>query len=222
MADSSNFLRDTTKFCLSLYNNPNVPRNAIQEITTNVNSYIEKSYNPFICSKKEKELNHFTEKLVKDKVKSILDEFKSPLHAFSFKHRLFSMFEKHCDYVAPESFTIGTEIVEKHSKLQKIDVLGARIPLQKSLKNLLERPGLLKEILSYIDKLKIEKDIVRNVMQGEWWRKMFGNSKDIILPIFLYYDDFDLRMLLEAILGSKKLVVFTCYCHFFPLILKIN
>ncbi|KAK3929805.1 Protein translocase subunit [Frankliniella fusca] len=84
---------------------------------------------------------------------------------------------------------------------------GQFIPIDLVLKGFLEINGVLPHILSYMDLLSSEVNILENVVQGDLWRKkikpMFGDK--IVFPVSLNFDDYEPDNALGSHAGVHKL-----------------
>ena len=74
--------------------------------------------------------------------------------------------------------------------IRAIEVFGIHIPLQKTLQNFLEIPGLFEEICNYEAELDNEKVRISNIMQANLWQTKYKNIDKYLFPLFIYYDDF--------------------------------
>lgn len=82
------------------------------------------------------------------------------------------------------------------------------MPIKNALHNLLEKPGLFNEIKSYITSLKEETVVISNVMQARLWQSTYNVNRtenEIVLPIFLFYDDFETGNTLGSHAGQQEL-----------------
>ena len=80
------------------------------------------------------------------------------------------------------------------------------IPLEKTLKHILEIPGLFAEVEKYMQQLESDSTGLSNIIQGNLWRSKYkSNNGAIILPLFLYYDDFEPGNALGSHAGKQSL-----------------
>lgn len=89
--------------------------------------------------------------------------------------------------------------------LVKVDVTIEFIPLRLVLRKFLVIPEVLSKTSKYIENLSKSVSIISNFIQGEFWRKKsqnFGNK--LIMPIFLYYDDYETNDPLSSHAGVSK------------------
>lgn len=84
-------------------------------------------------------------------------------------------------------------------------VYATYVPLTESLKAALSIPGTLGTILSYMDDLREDNSYLSNVIQGDLWLKKYSNSSKIIIPLQLFFDEFETRNPLGSHAGEEKL-----------------
>ena len=62
-------------------------------------------------------------------------------------------------------------------------------------------------ILNYMDELSRSNDIITNVIQADLWIRKYSGKfvNEIVLPIFLFYDDLEVGNCLGSHAGNQKL-----------------
>lgn len=91
----------------------------------------------------------------------------------------------------------------------KQDIFQYYVPLKHSLKIFSQIPNMFENICNYIEYLKFQSiysNIVTNLMQARLWQRKYANEKvdGILLPLFLYYDDFECGNPLGSHVGVNK------------------
>ncbi|OXU19437.1 hypothetical protein TSAR_011763 [Trichomalopsis sarcophagae] len=85
------------------------------------------------------------------------------------------------------------------------------IPLRKTLKAILEIPGLLKATLEYVNSLSKQSHIISNIIQANLWKTKYAwkYSKDIVFPLILFFDELEVRNGFSghAVADSLKLAI---------------
>ncbi|XP_026317216.1 uncharacterized protein LOC113228188 isoform X6 [Hyposmocoma kahamanoa] len=119
-------------------------------------------------------------------------------------------------YVAPVEVKIGT-VKDRRSENNDVTMMLKErklymTPLRQTLSNFLNLPGVLSHILNYQQMLLDESnvsngDVIRNVIQGSLWKELSANiDKDsIVIPLILYFDDFESGNALGSHAGEYKL-----------------
>lgn len=149
-----------------------------------------------------------------DKVKinkyfSVMNGLFKGLHTeyYRFKH-----LEKTHYYINPTEYIVGErfDTVKSGVTLPK-NYTAQFIPIQKVLTNFFHLPNVLKDTLNYIEKLENEHEIT-NIIQTDFWKTKIEiiSDKDIIFPIFIYFDDFECGNPLGSHAGIHKLGAIYC------------
>lgn len=179
-----------------LYSIPSLPRNIVQLVL----DHISELFNT---------ISEFMEKLIaKSKTKEDIS-LKFTQMSKNVKHTFICLrseylrlkyFENCQSYIKPETFKIG-----EYSTLQKVNTPhppnlvfkkaeGQIIPLRKVLKSFLELPGIFNNIISFINtEMSAPPDLLSSFMQGNLWKtiKKYFEKDTIVLPLLLYFDDFE-------------------------------
>lgn len=187
----------------SLYSIPSLPRRIVQLFIDSYTEFIKTLFthilSNYVNEGKYQELKNFC-----TQVEYLLSSFKSEYLRFKY----FTQMES---FIKPETLYFGeqSELEQKNIKEQPTMTLkkaeGQKISLALIFKSYLELPGVLNEILNYINEVK-QTDIISSVFQGNIWKQLepqFLNK--IVLPIFLYYDDFESSNPLGSKAGLYKI-----------------
>ncbi|XP_026281063.1 uncharacterized protein LOC113208326 [Frankliniella occidentalis] len=188
-----NMISDTDIFVSKLYCKPKLPRQYVQDIVSDCNSFVN---NSVLSNVKNSLLTSMT--LDCDQIKNvetIFSEYANPFSHLSTEYRRFKYFESNGDYIPPVPHKIGeVDISVKTSNgpvLKTKDCFVQCVPLGKVLKKFLEIPGCLNEILSYMNSVNANVNSKQNFIQCELWktkRSKFSEG-DIVLPLHCYFDE---------------------------------
>lgn len=205
-------------FISKLYANPNLPRNHIQLVIDDFHQLLSEA----MGNLKPLLFNILMENIskdVKEKVEKVLTVLTEPFQdVYSEYHRL-KIFQEMGHYIPPQSYVIGSRIDNKlfQNRIIKeiVSVTAQFIPMRKVLYSFFSLPGVLQKTIEYVKQLKIQEDL-SNFVQGEIWREKESKyfvGKDV-LPIFLYYDDFEVNNPLGSHAGIQKVggVYFSIPC----------
>ena len=164
MCDKSYLRHGLLKMTLSLYNNPHIPRDGVQDIISMIENIIAEFYVPFLQQTINTELENVANKDTFNLVKIVLEDNKYPLKEFSTEHHRFKMYEKYSCFTQPQSHKIVENIDFVDNNITKITpVYATIIPIKNILQNILNIPGLFREILNYVQSLKDEKVEISNI-----------------------------------------------------------
>ncbi|XP_025190996.1 uncharacterized protein LOC112591406, partial [Melanaphis sacchari] len=113
-------------------------------------------------------------------------------------------------YVEPKEIVIGqhlNKVIKKGlSVLEPINCTEQFIPLRKVLKQFFCLENVLGETLEHLANLMNDKSVLRNFVQGTFWQsrlKKFDGKT--VLPLFMYFDDFESGNVLGSHSGVHKL-----------------
>ena len=116
------------------------------------------------------------------------------------------------NYREPEMTHIGHSLESDLNQNDEVvgkfeNIYAACVPLRYSLESFLEIPRNLNQILDYQKKL-YEDDgyLIYNVLQGDLWKREYkqkAKEDEILLPVYLYYDDIECGNPLGSRAGGK-------------------
>lgn len=201
--DFTNSLKSSTvSLAAKLYSNYSFARSTVQEIITE----IENLYNEPLEIVEEIILSQDSKD--RELIKNMLSLLKNPFKELKTEYLRFKFFKNSNFFVEVESLHLGEKIVDKkvHDQvvLHSMEAHVQYVPIKKTLKLFLEIPNIYKDIQDYVVKLcnRVE---IRNVMQGELWHNIKYNVKKNILPLYLYFDDFEVGNPLGSHAGKNKI-----------------
>lgn len=202
--------QEMTKFTLSLYSNPLLSRKAIDSILQSFDNYTSDLFIPYVQTQMMNHLKPITDRNTHCSIQHILESSKHIFDKFKSEYSRFKIYEQECLYIPPESFKIGENKIfitndSGVSEVTKKDIYAVHIPLKKTLEKVLSVPQVFEEILKYIKQLNEENIFMTNLMQGDLWKKKYHDANKIILPLIVYYDDFETRNCLGSHAGENKL-----------------
>lgn len=201
-------------FVAKLYNKPSIPRNHIQSIIDDT-TFMMSSYVSIVKEKVFSHLNTLASdnETIKD-IKSMFDCLQNPFNHLKNEYQRITYFKSSGNYIAPIKYYMGKRRVRKNTGTfiaEKVkDICGYFIPLKQVLKQFFELPDAFNATINYINSLK-ESDSVKNFIQSKLWCQKKNNfEKDaIVLPLFVYYDDWEVN----NPLGSHSASLGGVYCY---------
>jgi len=209
--------KQSDTFVAKLYYTLSISRKHIQSnIIEDTSTFLMSDH---ISILREKVLSHFT---TLDSNNETVEDIISMFHCLEnqFDHlrneyQRLTYFKSCGNYIAPVQYyigkkrirkTIGTFIIEKKIK----DVCGYFKPLRQILQKFFELLDAFIATMCYINSLK-KSDSVKNFIQSKLWhrkRESFDND-EIVLPLFVYYDDWEVN----NPLGSHCASLGGVYCY---------
>ena len=186
-------------FVAKLYSKSTLPRNHVQTIIDDLAAFF--SHGPLSLLK-----DHVVDLLESAAISSSLTSevekmflcLEDPFAKVKTEYLRFKNFSESNDYIAPESYEIGKKLVKKSQKdnsgkAEYVKVCGQFIPLEKVLKRFLEQGDTLAIIQENMVTLQNMPECMLNVIQGPIWKEKLSSFKnsEIVLPLLVYYDDFE-------------------------------
>lgn len=132
------------------------------------------------------------------------------LSFFDTEYKRLQFFEKSTNFIKPDEHVIGT-VSEESRKENRVSLnlknrVCSYLPIKKQLQVFLEIPGVLASILDYQKTLENgdTSNGIQNIIQGSLWKSLKLEKKAVI-PILLYFDDFEVGNPLGSHAGCYKL-----------------
>lgn len=153
-----------------------------------------------------------------NEVTRMIDSCQNMFSGFETHHLRMKEFESCGSFIKPETYVIETTLNETNcgGNIAIVPTLvhGQYIPLRSVLKTFLELPNVLKIILDYKKILEDNNNsnIMCNIIQGQLWREKIAPKfvNKTILPLILYFDDYETNKELGTHTGVHKLGATYC------------
>ncbi|CAI6372385.1 unnamed protein product [Macrosiphum euphorbiae] len=198
-------------FLASLYANPIIPRNAVQVVVDGLEKVIVEGFSAYIENYIKKMLS---EKKISSECFTVVDNItsviKNALGNFKTEHKRFNFFAEKGTYIEPKEVVIGqrlNKIIKNGvSILEPINCSQQFIPLSKVLKQFFSLENILGETLENMTNLMSNKSVLGNFIQGTFWQSRIKKFEGkTVLPLFLFFDDFESGNVLGSHSGIHKL-----------------
>ncbi|KAE9543677.1 hypothetical protein AGLY_002073, partial [Aphis glycines] len=196
-------------FLSKLYSNPQVPRNVVQTIVDmslifdGINHTLRSSVSKFLLDSNISNecFDHFN---------SILEVVKDPFNDLNTEYKRFKYYTKLGTYILPQEYVIGEQLNENRQNndfaLIPVNCTQQFIPIRHVFYNFFKMKNVLSETLLYLNKCKLYNSALMNFTQGSVWRKkQKDHESQIVLPIFLFFDDYKVGNPLGSHSGIHKL-----------------
>ncbi|XP_024884336.1 uncharacterized protein LOC112462665, partial [Temnothorax curvispinosus] len=198
-------------FCTKLYATPDLPRSYVQlmvESTKELINAMTAIIKSALISTSE---NRAECNVTITEFTAALDAMSAPFELLATEHRRFNIFKEKGDFILPESYVVGETVEDKliNGRIIKetSPVYAQFIPLRKTLHCFFSLPGVLESVLNYMTDLSEQSGILSNFVQGELWQQKIKHnfSGKTVIPLFIYYDDFEVNNPLGSHAGIQKL-----------------
>lgn len=197
------------KFTLGLYKKSLLSRKAVDEVIDDVQTFLSEDFICFLQTLFEDEIKPITSAEVYFKIQFILESSKNLFNKFSTEKKRFDLYEEEGLFVPPENYLIGKipYYDPTQNRVVPKDVYGCFVPLQKTLKLFLQKPGIFEQLFNYTKQLfSSDPNILCNVVHGSIYKKYVSNHTDkICFPLFGHYDEFEVGATLGSHSGEQKL-----------------
>lgn len=145
---------------------------------------------------------------------NLLNILKNVFTRFKTEFRTLRYFVSLGTLSRPKTISVGAIICPRRIRgLRRMQIAQTTIQvisLKSVLKTFLTLPNVLNSIISHMDQLT-SSDIISSIIQCDVWRKIeqrFGD--ELVLPLILYYDDFEINNPLGSHRGINKLGAVYC------------
>lgn len=198
------------KSIASLYANPQIPRNVVQtvigdmaDIFHSLHQTLKNSTNKLLLDSKisNESFDHFN---------NILDVIEHPFIDLSTEYKRIKYFTELGTYIEPCEYIVGERLNETRKNnsfyLVPVHCTEQFIPIRSVLKNFFQMKNVLSDTLEYMNKCKHSKKILLNFVQGSVWKdKEKYHESQTVLPIVLFFDDYEIGNPLGSHSGIHKL-----------------
>lgn len=196
-------------FMAKIHSYLDIPRIDVESIANDVNQLfdniindVEKQVMQVIASATNK--NQIIESL-----KPIFQKNQNQFSEINTEHRCLTHFTRLGTYIPPVEYVLCERRefvhVDNVKVLQMMKVTALFIPIRHVFKKFFELPGIFYETMNYMDSLLSDDDMISNFIQGNRWNETVTHFVGkIVLPVFLYFDDYEVNNPLGSHKGISK------------------
>lgn len=201
-----------------LYLNSSLPRSIIQQLIEYIKSFLQSGIFSLLQDILILLFDNENAK-INDFVKEILNKIINSVNFMDTDYKRMKYFTESQCYVTPILKTIGfsEDTSKKNNETALIlkERFSVYVPICKSLQLFLELPNVLRTILeyhnfTYVKKSFLEPDsdqlALKNILDGSLWKDQLSKNKEkLVLPLSIYFDDFEVCNPLGSHAGVYKL-----------------
>lgn len=146
-----------------------------------------------------------------NETRTMFENIQNPFQSLSSEYLRFKELQKYSYLIKPQTCEIGSKkdvkVLSNKRTLQDISITIQVVPLREVLKQLFELPDFYSTVLTYVNSLNKMCDKIKNIIQSPLWKSKVAKYKasDTVLPILLYYDDYEVCNPLGAHAGAYKI-----------------
>ena len=217
--------REAAAFLAKLYSKPSVPRSLVQDIVGLTNEFLGSRFIGVIKHRirDQVELGQCSE-AVGNNISSHLDAIQTPFAGLETEYQRKRFFEKTGNYIPHTTHVIGQRMMsgstrDGHTIVEPVSVEVQFFPLRKILARILGINSTLDQAVEYVESARnCENGIYTDFLSGNLWkekRSLFA-QESVVLPLFIYFDDFETGNALGSHAGVHKLGAVYCRLQCFP------
>lgn len=206
----NNFEKDVEQFLTEMYNFSDVNMKRVQDIVEKITTcYQSQSVSNFqkTLLQRLEELGESKDNLAE--FKGMMNRLSNPFQNYNTQWKRLKKFEHNGTYVPPQKVVkvFNSHLHEDGKTVTSDPANISFVSLRTVLKKFLELPKVLDSIVDNMKYLDQNSDILENIVQGELWKKKVGSfsENDLILPILVYYDDYETNNVLGTHRGISKI-----------------
>lgn len=203
-------------FIAQLYANVTLTKTVIQQIISNVIGFFNSNYLTIIKDGLDIITNDVKDKHILEELHSMLKSLSTCFDTLNTEYKRKKFFEKSKFYNKPSEIKVGSSPDRCHKKNSVTLVLKDRyatlVSLKQTLKTFLESPGNFTCITKYQNQIMDSDDsILLNICNGSVWKNLHKTyCNKLVLPVLLYFDDFETANPLGSHAGVYKLGAVYC------------
>ncbi|XP_036146073.1 uncharacterized protein LOC118646711 [Monomorium pharaonis] len=211
LATSTSVQDFVMSFISKLYATPGLPRNIIQIIVDEMHDLLNNISSFVIPSIMNDLKNVSVDENVLIRIKKGLNILTKPFMSMETEYQRFKNLFSTKHFIQATDYVVGSRFDEKLIngciRKEMCDVKAKFISIKAVLQQLLSLSGVLDIILNYMESLENEKELLSNFIQGEIWqrKKQLYYKDKIVIPLFLFFDDFEVNNPLGSHATIQKL-----------------
>lgn len=183
------------KFSLQLHNNNNFSRKDVVSIQNGISNKI---LNPIICLLKGSVRNNIKDPSLLSTMDIVISEISELFKFCSSEYQLNKWLSSQELTSDLTEFSINNEInCVSHAgetEFDEINTKGILFPLKFQFQKYYEKDDMLDQTLKLYDNLISDDNFLSNFIQGSLWKdKLKSLQNKIVLPYFIYIDDFEIN-----------------------------
>lgn len=198
------------------YADPTLNRSHVQCLIFILKQYTERIVNTLkpvlsqLCDNKEAEANkgHINE------IFRILQAISKPWNStLSTEFKRFKILQASGGFIPADNYVVGDRLDDilclGRVEQERISVKAKHVPMREILRKFFSLSNVLQSVLTYMSELEQESrcGIISNFIQNTLWKEKLKNFPNkLVLPLFIYFDDFEVNNPLGSHASIQKLV----------------
>lgn len=189
--------RQAMGFVAKLYSNMAIPRSQVQMVIEDTTEFLGGQFLSILKDKVVQSLTDLqSDPIVTSDVAKMFESLENPFSGLNTEYRRFQAFESSGFYIPPVDYILGSRLNDSRTRegsveLNMISVKAKFVPLRSILKKIFELPGVLDNTIAYMKSLPKNPTTLTNFVQGELWLEKTIGYNGTVIPLFVYFDDFE-------------------------------
>jgi hypothetical protein len=146
-------------------------------------------------------------KIFEDQINVLFAIFKNVFNNLKTEYHRFKTLTAEGTLIEPEEILVGQRL--EQNQLKKLVYKKSKIqyvPMKSVLKLFFELPGVFHDTSEYMSNLNLQNNVVSNIVQSNFWRNKLRNFESkLVIPMYIYFDEYETGNPLGAHAGMQKL-----------------
>lgn len=210
MLDFNELIKNQVTILISkLYSKMTLPRSMVQNV---INDFECCFLLPLEEIKSKINLASFNNSSEKECILEMSNSMQNMFSKLNSEYLRFQFLNESQKFVQTEDVIIGHDMnIGVSDVLQTKDITFQFIPLRKILKCFFEMQNVFQICKIYFDTLKNEHNVYSNIVQGLLWNSKTFDTSELVFPLLIYFDEFEVGNPLGSHSGIHKLGA-VCIC----------
>lgn len=205
--------REVALLVSKLYSNYALPRNVVRNVIRDFSEMLSKPLQTIHQLHAQNDGASYADNNINN-IMNILMLFKDVFKDFTTEYMTIKYFRSENSFIEPITKYLGQTLSDKKTQSRIVaeltDSTCQYIPIRRTLQAFFEIPGILESVKAYLSSLN-SSESVSNIVQSKLWKNITSRFQNkLVLPIYLYSDDFEIG----NPLGSHKGIYKVCGIYF--------
>jgi hypothetical protein len=197
---------ESLKFVSKLYAATTLNRKQVQSLIEDVTNFISIPLT-YLNDVFNKLVENLDDKNFKDQINVLFAIFKNVFNNLKTEYHRFKTLTAEGTLIEPEEILVGQRL--EQNQLKKLVYKKSKIqyvPMKSVLKLFFELPGVFHDTSEYMSNLNLQNNVVSNIVQSNFWRNKLRNFESkLVIPMYIYFDEYETGNPLGAHAGMQKL-----------------
>lgn len=198
--------QELSSFVSEIFAEASLPRSLVHKLISKWQDLYGSKFIPILKEKCTQTSNH---QQTLSELNAMLTVLQKGFDKFNSNYQSIQYFQAESSLIKPQSVVINSTVNSKTlGKKRRAVISNAEIqivPMKDVLKIFLETPTVLSEILDYTSRCKASETIISSIQCEVWQRIEVKHPGKLLLPLIVYFDDFEVNNPLGSRANIRKL-----------------